>query len=214
MMIMKTQTTRPQLVLDFDSTLVRVESLDELARMVLANDDDGLVKTERIKTITTAGMEGRIGFADSLTQRLALFAPQRHQVQALVERLHEEVDESFWRKRDWLAERADDIWVVSGGFDDWIVPVVERLGLRGDHVLANGLIWDDDGVARSYDQTRHLAQDGGKVAAVRSLVLKGRVVMVGDGITDYEERRAGVADLFVAYVAHADRPSVRAVAIR
>lgn len=200
------------LILDFDSTIVKVEALDELAKMVLADDDDDEIKAAQIAEITKAGMEGRIGFGDSLRQRMALVAPHRKQVDGLVRRLHEAADESFGREAAWLAARADNVWVVSGGFDDWIVPVVERLGLRSDHVLANGLVWDADGMARGYDEARPLAQDGGKVLAVRSLGLTGRTVMVGDGMTDYEVRRAGLADTFVAYVAHADRPAVRAVA--
>jgi D-3-phosphoglycerate dehydrogenase len=199
-------------ILDFDSTIVRVESLDELARMVLAGDPDGEAKAAQIANITAAGMEGRIGFADSLRQRMALVSPRRNQVEALIDSLHEAVDNSFVREADWLAKRSNAVWVVSGGFDDWIVPVVERLGLRADHVLANRLIWDTDGVARGYETGRPLAQDDGKVLAVRSLSLDGGVVMVGDGMTDYEVRRAGLADTFVAYVAHADRPAVLAVA--
>lgn len=200
------------LLLDFDSTIVSLEGLDELAAMVLADDPNGAAKAAAIVAITTKGMEGSIGFAESLQKRLELFAPHRKHVAQLVRRLHGSIDDSFVRESGWLAAHANNIWVISGGFDDWIRPVVTQLGLRADHVIANGLVWGSDGVARSYDTSRHLAQNNGKVHAVRQLGLQGHVVMVGDGMTDYQVRSAGLANTFVAYVAHADRPMVRQAA--
>ena len=52
-------------VMDMDSTLISVETLDEIADLA------GI--RERVAPITEAAMRGEIDFSDSLTRRAALF---------------------------------------------------------------------------------------------------------------------------------------------
>jgi D-3-phosphoglycerate dehydrogenase len=83
--------------------------------------------------------------------------------------------------------------------------VVERLGLRrikGRKRVAG------------VDRTNPLARPGGKAHVVRALRLPGRVVAVGDGITDAEIRDDGAAAEFVAYCENVEREQVVARADR
>ena len=57
------------LILDFDSTIVAAEGLDEIARLALADDPDRESKVLAIEGITRDGMEGRIGIDESLRRR-------------------------------------------------------------------------------------------------------------------------------------------------
>jgi D-3-phosphoglycerate dehydrogenase len=49
---------QPTWIFDFDSTLVRVEALDELADIALQGRADHAALLARIKLITNQGMEG------------------------------------------------------------------------------------------------------------------------------------------------------------
>ena len=60
------------LIIDFDSTFVTVESLDELAHIVLKDNPESTQRLETIRAITRAGMEGSIPFDESLSKRLKL----------------------------------------------------------------------------------------------------------------------------------------------
>ena len=60
------------LIIDFDSTFVTVESLDELAHIVLKDNPESVQRLETIRAITRAGMEGSIPFDESLSKRLKL----------------------------------------------------------------------------------------------------------------------------------------------
>lgn len=102
----------------------------------------------------------------------------------------------------------DHIYIVSGGFKDYIDPVVALLGVRADHILANTFIYDENGQIKGYDHYNPLAHAEGKVYAVRSLKLKGNVLVVGDGYTDYEIKKAGVAHTFCAFTENVKRDSV------
>lgn len=44
-----------------------------------------------------------------------------------------------------------------------------------------------------------LSQEGGKVKLLKQLKLKGKVIAIGDGYTDYQMRESGMADLFFAF---------------
>ena len=56
-------------IFDFDSTLIRVESLEEILRPQLEARPHLATAMEEI---TQRGMEGQISFRDSLEQRLAI----------------------------------------------------------------------------------------------------------------------------------------------
>jgi len=127
------------------------------------------------------------------------------------ERLAEEITPSVARSRDWLAGRAERVWIVSSGFEVCIAPVAEALGLRPDHVAANRLLFRD-GRAVGVDPARAVARAGGKAEAVRALRAERPLLMVGDGWTDYEVREAGAADVFAAYTEAVARPRVVAAA--
>ncbi|MEL7066450.1 MAG: hypothetical protein AAGK24_03360, partial [Planctomycetota bacterium] len=51
---------KKQVILDFDSTLCAVESLDALADMVLADDPDSEAKVAEIERLTSLGMYGEL----------------------------------------------------------------------------------------------------------------------------------------------------------
>ncbi|MFM7133349.1 MAG: phosphoglycerate dehydrogenase, partial [Planctomycetota bacterium] len=109
---------------------------------------------------------------------------------------------------------ADRIWVVSSGFRDYVVPVCAELGIPPEHVVANELRWSSGGACTGYDTASPLARPKGKPEAVRALVLSGKVVAVGDGITDCEIRDLGAARHFVAYCENVERDAVVARADR
>lgn len=200
----------PNLIIDFDSTIVQQETLDELARIMLESAPDGAERAGQIEDITRQGMEGKIGFEESLARRLALFMPTRAKLDELSRaQIAAEVSPSFVRHKDFLQIHRDSIWIVSGGFVESIAPIAEYLGLRTDHILANAFVWDENGQAIRYDTERSLAKNDGKILAVRELNLPpADTCVIGDGMTDYAVRSAGLADVFIAYTETCQRDAV------
>jgi len=197
------------LVLDFDSTFVTVESLDELGRIALRDAPDRAERVAEIERITKAAMAGQMQYSEALGARLRLFEPKTEQVMELVQLLHRRLTPSVAAHRAWIEAQADRILIVSGGFCEYIVPVVREFGIGADHILANRFAPRQGGELAGCDTTLPLAHDGGKAEAIRTLELEGTVTMVGDGYTDWQVREAGVADRFVAFVENVDRPAVR-----
>lgn len=196
------------IVIDFDSTFTKVEGLDELARIALEGNAKQGEIVGKIREITDQGMAGNYSFADSLRDRAALLPANRSHVDQLIKFLKGKISESFKRNRAFIKEHADQILIVSSGFKDFIVPVVEEMGIAASHVYANTFTYADDGTITGYDETNLLSQDRGKVSLLRSLALDGEVFVIGDGYTDYELREAGLANKFFAFTENVSRKAV------
>lgn len=196
------------LVLDFDSTFTQVEALDVLAELLSAADPARQADVAHIKTLTDQAMSGEISFAEALQRRVQILKPTREDIAGLVEVLKGRVSASVERNRAVFAENPGKFRIISGGFHEFIDPVVADLGIEAEYVLANRLIFDANGVATGVDQTNPLSQDGGKIAAVRGLGLTGDIAMVGDGWTDYEVYKGGAANRFYAFTENVTRARV------
>jgi D-3-phosphoglycerate dehydrogenase len=195
-------------VIDFDSTFTKVEALDVLGELSLVGRPDRDDTLAQIKTITDRGMAGELSFTESLELRIKLLRAHRDQLPALIETLTGKISDSFQRNKEFLAENADHIYVVSNGFREFIVPVVASLGIQADHVLANTFVYDNEGNIIDFDRSNPLSANGGKPQVIRSLHLDGDVYVIGDGYTDYEIRESGAADRFYAFTENVLRPRV------
>lgn len=199
-------------LIDFDSTITQVEGLDELAAIALKVDPNGSEKVAQIKELTDRGMAGELSFTESLSQRLALLNANKSHVSILVEFLKEKITPSFQRNISFLQEYADQILIISSGFKDFIVPIAEHLGLKPENVYANTFVYDQQGDIIGIDSSNPLSRTGGKIEVVKYLNLQGHISVIGDGFTDYEIKKNGLADRFYAFVENVERPSVVEVA--
>ncbi len=199
---------QPTYIIDFDSTIIRSETLEELARMALKDRPDREVVMAELQAITNQGMAGTLPFDVSLQRRLQLFGAHKSILAPLVAQLSHDITPSVQEHKNWFQNNRDRIYVLSGAFEECVVPVVARLGIPADHVLANKFLYDDTGKIIGFDKTRMVGQAGGKVRQVEALSLPRPIIVIGDGYTDYEIRESGAADEFWAYIENVNRPSV------
>lgn len=192
-------------IFDFDSTLITAESLEVLVAASLARDP---ALQAGFEAITRGGMEGRIGFEESLSARLALAKPTRADIQAFAEQL-----DTLWTPGmpDLVAElrwRGVDVWVTSGALMDCLVPAASRLGIPMDQVRGVRTIWDEHGTLMGPDPDDLFSRS--KVEGIRHARpnWESPAVMVGDGATDRAVVDAGLADWFVAYTGNVAREAV------
>ncbi|MFA6393817.1 MAG: HAD-IB family phosphatase [Patescibacteria group bacterium] len=196
------------LIIDFDSTLVQIECLDELFFLTLKNNPEREKIMREFSEITNLGMEGKLNFGESLKRRMAILKAGKKELDEFITILRGHITESFWRNRGYLKERAENIFVFSGGFNDYVMPVARELGLRPENCRANTFIFDKEGNITGYDQSNFLSQTGGKIKQLKALGLKGGIYAIGDGWTDYEMKESGAADKFIVFTENAGRKSV------
>jgi len=202
----------PTFIIDFDSTLVAVEALDELAKISLSHNPHKEKIARQISEITHEAMEGKIDFPTSLAKRFELFQPTSEDVSQITIFLKDHLTPSLSRNKEFFQKYHEQIYIISGGFREYILPVVKELGITENHILANTFTYDKKGTITGFDTTNPLSQVNGKVKAVTTLKPKGKICVIGDGITDYQIKEQGKADVFFAFTENVSRKGVIAKA--
>lgn len=192
------------IIIDYDSTFIKVESLDELSK--ISNGDDETINN-KISEITNLGMEGKISFSDSLRKRIELIECNKEDIVKTVEILEKKVSDSFKNNISFLKNNAENILIVSSGFHELIEPVVIQYGIKKENIFANKFLYDNDKVI-GYDKKNPLSKSQGKVNILKELKLKGEVHVIGDGYTDYEIKKEGLANYFYLFIENIKRESV------
>ena len=205
-------TAVPTLIFDFDSTLVRIETLEALADIALEGHGDAVSIRAQVASLTDRAMTGEVDFGEALRARLAMLPLTRAHVLALADRILDDGTPSVRRNLRFFNENAANIIILSGGFREIIAPIAERLGVSPDRVMCNDLIYDAEGRVTGVDEANPLSHENGKPTVIKALGLRGPVVMVGDGWNDAEVKLGGAADRFYAFTEIARRDKVVAVA--
>ncbi|WP_026945673.1 phosphoglycerate dehydrogenase [Algoriphagus marincola] len=195
-------------IIDFDSTFTQVEALDILGEISLAGDPNSNDKLQAIKDITDRGMEGSVNFRESLEQRLDILKANRQQIGDLISALKKKVSKSFERNREFLQENAEDIFIISNGFKDFIIPIVADYGINKGNVFANEFVYDENGQIVDFNRDNPLSKNNGKAETIKNLNLSGDIYVIGDGYTDYEIKASGLANKFYAFTENVHRPKV------
>ena len=191
-------------VIDYDSTFIQVESLDELSK----NSKSYNPKNQKeIEKITNMGMDGKISFSESLERRIKLINSTREDIKSTLEILENRITESFLRNENFLKKNSENIFIVSSGFHELIDPIVLRFGIKKEHIYANNFLFKDKNIV-GFDKNNPLSRSKGKVEIIKNLNLEGKVLVIGDGYTDYEIKKEGYADSFFLFTENIKRDSI------
>ncbi|QLE79830.1 HAD-IB family phosphatase [Francisella sp. Scap27] len=194
------------IIFDFDSTLIKGESLELILEPLLKNSPE---KIQEIEKITNLGMQGELDFRESLEQRLAIASPTKASIEAFSKEycpsLLTRGMEDFVKE---LHSKGYKIWIFSGGLTESIAPFAKALKIPRKNIYAVEVNWNEDGSFKSLDNSNG-ACDSKLVAFEKAKeLLQGEVIAVGDGFTDYQLFEAGFADKFIAYTEHVERTNV------
>ncbi|MGO1670300.1 MAG: HAD-IB family phosphatase [Sphingobacterium sp.] len=195
-------------IIDFDSTFTQVEALDELARISLEKHPDREKIYTEIERLTNLAMEGKISFRESLSGRVRLLQANKDHLAKLVTYLKKKVSKSFSRNKEFLQKHSDTTWIVSGGFKEFITPVVYPYHIKKENIYANTFKFDQEGNIIGYDENNPLSEEGGKVKLLRQLNIQGKIYGIGDGYSDFQLKESGLIEKFYAFTENISRQSV------
>ena len=195
------------LFIDFDSTFVKVETIDEIARITLQDNADKDQIVKKISNITNQAMSGKMDFPTALEQRLQILSITDKTINTVTNEIKELISDSFYEHKDLIKDNASNIWIISGGFTEVIAPIVESYGIKRNHILANQFIFDGDKVS-GCDKDNFLFLDKGKIKAINSVETSNPRIMIGDGYTDLEVYLEGACEEFICYTENISRKTV------
>jgi len=222
------------LLLDFDSTLIRCESLETLFELQVQNQNQNQNQNQTkkssektvgtdpmifstlgtllndVKKITQAGMEGKISFSESLKLRLKLISPTPQAIQIFTKTPENYLTPGVKKFINTLQTKYKniDIWIISGGLVEVIKPFAAYLNIPEKNI--RGIT----GIFKKNNFQPDLSNPffHSKVEGCRSLAAqwKSPTISIGDGITDYALYENHLADYFFPYTEHIERSFVKA----
>ena len=167
---------------DCDSTLSKIEGVDELAKRVGLGDE--------LAQLTDSAMNGDVPLEAIYAKRLNLIKPSRADVEWLSKLYISELVDGVEVVFKQLAQHNKSVHIISGGLLPAILPLAKILHVPESNIHAVDIYFDNNGQYLGYDTASPLTKNGGKAVIVESLE-SHNVVMVGDGQTDLEAQKAG-----------------------
>ena len=169
---------------DCDSTLTRIEGIDELARRA--------GREAEIAPLTAAAMEGALSLEEVYARRLEIVRPGREDLAWLGERYIEEMVDGARATIAALQFLGKAVYVISGGFLQSVARLAQAVAIPASHVRAVEIHLDSTGNFTGFDAGSPLIRGDGKAEICRDLARRhGAIAMVGDGITDLAARAGG-----------------------
>jgi phosphoserine phosphatase len=185
-------------IFDCDSTLSRIEGIEELAR------DHRAEVTE----LTGLAMAGAMPLEQVYGRRLELVRPSRVDLERVGALYVTEVVSGAAEVVRALHSAGVVVQVLSGGLTLPVVMLARHLGIPDDRVAAVDVRFDVEGRYAGFDAESPLARSGGKRLWLErhAARLPSARLLVGDGATDLEARPA--VDCFAAFAGVVHRPEV------
>jgi phosphoserine phosphatase len=170
---------------DCDSTLSRIEGIDELALRAGIEQD--------VAPLTGAAMAGTIPLDAVYAERLSMIRPDRGSIDWLARRYVEEMVPGARETIAALIRAGTSVHIVSGGLRPALDPLACELAVPASNVHAVDVFFADDGTYRDFDRESPLSRPDGKAVVCRSLAeRRALIALVGDGATDLAAQACGV----------------------
>jgi len=166
---------------DCDSTLTRIEGIDELARRGGCE--------AKIASLTEAAMSGAIPLESVYAKRLDLVRPDRAALAWLAVRYADEMVSGAAETIATLRRHGKAVYVVTSGLLQAVAEFARTLGLAPAQVHAVEVHLDVAGAYQGFNTGSPLCRSDGKAIVCRRIAAThGSVAMVGDGMTDLAAR--------------------------
>jgi len=204
-----------KLIIDFDSTFVKVETLDVLAEVCFKNQADRVSKIKAITDITNRTMNGDLPFDKALRQRVKILKAKKADVDKTLTYIKNNISESFKRNQEFFKENADNCFIVSGGFKEIILPIVKPYGFNDNNVFGNDFICKNGSTIFTINKGNPLSKEFGKIKISeqinQNISISNNdkpIIVLGDGYTDYEVKKYNQANYFIQFIENINRKSL------
>ena len=196
-------------IFDFDSTIITKESLDEV--LLLSVDE---AKKENLKQqleiITNQGMNGEIDLKSSIQKRLQLIDLQEKDIINFQNQVINFITPGIPDIIKLLQKNNCNIYFISGGLLDCLLPVAQELNIPKENCFANTYIMQNNKII--LDEENPLMHSNGKskiIEKIKQISPAHKTIIIGDGISDLIPFEEKIADDFIGFGVNQVRPTVQ-----
>ena len=194
------------LIFDFDSTIIKIETIDLISSISLDQDPKKNEILNKIHATTNHAMEGKISFDKALDMRIEIIKANKEHVEKAKKIIQKNITDSFIKNKEFLIQNSKRCYIVSGGFTEIIYPVAKKFNIDKSHVFGNDFIYNQSNNIIGINKKNVLSQNKGKVNIVNNI--KGNNIMIGDGYTDYEVKKYHSKNQFIQFTENVDRKNL------
>lgn len=195
---MPADTSYERIVFDCDSTLSRIEGIDELGQAAPQH-------RQAIEELTAQAMSGEVPLEDVYRRRLEILQPRQLDVNKIGSLYVEHAVKGGRETIAALHSLGKEVRIVSGGLRMPVVTFGGWLGVKDEYVHAVKILFDNRGRYRVFDDKSPLTRSDGKREVLEALP-PARTALIGDGMTDAAAK--DVVDAFICYAGVTLRPAV------
>ena len=182
---------------DCDSTLSRIEGIDECAKTVGLGSE--------MAALTNAAMNGELALEAIYQKRLDLIKPDKEAIKSLADLYISEMVTGVSEVFKTLHQQGKQIHIISGGLRQAILPLAKLLAVPENQVHAVDVLFNQDGSYQDFNQKSPLARTGGKAEICQQISASPEtMILIGDGKTDLEVQQIGVKVIGFGGVARRD----------
>jgi len=198
---------------DFDSTLVTVESFDEVLKLALEDSEDKINLIKKVEHITDMGMNGEIDLEESLDLRFQLTEIQKKNFDFIDSTITQKITPGIKKIIKFLQEKKQKIFIISGGFLSTILPVAKILKIPTENCFANDYFVNEKNIIKGFDKKNPLVTSDGKNKILKNLKkdkkCPGKIFFIGDGQSDLNTYLEKKADFFYGFGVNILRENIK-----
>lgn len=188
-------------IFDFDYTLLAEESTVEVLNIALESHSDRRTLQARLKVIAPRALAGKTTWRELLYLYWMATRIRQVHIQHYIERRRRALHPSLQELIAQLKKDHVNIFIISGGYEEWIKPLASGWGIDTKNVIANRFCWCRNRVIGIH-RSPLLSSSRGKPTIVDKWKKEGRLqgptVLVGDGHADRAVWQRGLVEGFIA----------------
>ena len=165
----------------------------------------------KVAKLTERAMGGKMPMQQVFAERMELVQPTAAMLDELSRIYRAQLSEGAAEAIVALQQDGHEVFVVSGGCRQAIVPLAVQLNIAAKRVHAVEIYTDAQGAYCGFDRDSLLVKDGGKGTVCRKLCQERQLgVMVGDGHNDVGVTKCGIS--FIQFAGVVNRASLHSYA--
>lgn len=177
-------------IFDFDSTLVSIETLDE---MIIQNSQNPKLTREniekecgKISNLYKTQNDNILDFYNTLIYRLGLIKLNKNHEARMQDQIFHALRPEASGFIQTLKDKGIEVYIISAGFKSLILPCALKIGFSEKNIFVNEFTYDTNGNIIGFDIHNPLIKYMGKVEIVKKTFNSNKkIAFIGDGYTDW-----------------------------
>ncbi|MDW6003885.1 HAD-IB family phosphatase [Vibrio mangrovi] len=187
-------------IFDFDNTLLPEESTVEVLKIALSHKKGGHETMQYLADIAPRAFAGKSTWQEKLLMLKTAMSVTRQTVDQYVASRVNALNPVLKETLQSLTNKGVKLHVISGGYTEWITPLLSAWEIQCDQITANRFIWLGNRVVAI--RPSPLLSSKGKVQVIHHWKSQnkttGKFIIVGDGSADQDTLRYNASDAFVS----------------